>query len=484
MDPLRYDATNTGAAFHRDNARERWVIGPVGGGKTVMGSMELFMRMCAQEPHPFTRKRSTRWIVIRQSYPQLVSTTIKTWMEWAGRFGTLRGQSPITWTCSMKLPDNTILDAEVLFYAMSEGFDTSKLRSLEVTGGFISEFAEIEQEVIDVLSTRFRYPKTYTQAVDGYDYGPTWTGMFGESNAPSMNSHWYQRFEVDRPEGCHVFKQPGALIRTFDTATGAYTYEDNPQAENIIRLPGKYNYYHSMIKSMSDEAIDNLVLNNYGKDMTGRPVFPSFSRERHVVPSDRLLPNPNYPLLIGIDPGLNAAAALTQMTPMGGLSVLDEVFTEGLTFEQFIDEHLIPVLRQTKYAKCKVECVIDPAALSRNPMSNLTPIAMLRAKGIAARPAVTNKVEPRLKAVESFLQRDGRLFISAGCTTLVEAMDGGYRYARVRGATSKVYKTEPDKNRYSHLADALQYCALEYVSQASLNDYGKAAAPHHRTRYA
>lgn len=467
VEQLIYTPTHTGALFHVNNARERWLIGPVGGGKTVMGSMELFMRMCAQAPHPHTRRRSTRWIVIRQSYPQLVSTTIKTFMQWAGRYGKLSGQSPITWRCEMRLPDNTILDAEVLFYAMSEGFDTAKLRSLEVTGGFLSEFAEIDKEVIDVLSTRFRYPQTFTQAMDGFDHGPTWTGMFGESNAPSVNSHWYQRFEIDRPEGCVVMKQPGALIRRFNEATGEYTYDDNPMAENIIRLPGGFGYYREMIKSMSDEAIDNLVLNNYGKDMSGRPVFPSFSREKHTLAPEHMAANPNYPVLIGLDPGLNAAAVLAQMTPLGGVAILAEVFTEGLTFEQFIDDHLIPTLKSQRFARCKFEAIVDPAALARNPMSNLTPIAMLRAKGIAARPAVTNKLEPRIKAVEHFINRDSRLFVSTECATLIEGMTGGYRYSRVKGAATKIFRPEPDKNRYSHLADGLQYVCLEYVTQAN-----------------
>lgn len=464
MDPIRYNATPTSTRFHLSDAQERWAIGPVGVGKTVAASMELWMRMVRQQPNPVTKRRETKWIAIRESYPQLLSTTIETWMQWAGRFGKLSGQSPITWRCEMRLPDSTILDSTVLFYAMSDNFDTSKLRSLEVTGGFLSEFAEIDKEVIDVLATRFRFPQTKTLEFDGYEHGPTWRGMFGESNAPSANSHWFQRFEVERPEGCEVFWYPPALIREYDAANKSYIYHDNPAAENIAYLPKGFTYYHDMIKSMSDEAIDNLVLNNYGRDMSGRPVFPSFSRERHVVEAKTLQINPNYPVIVGCDPGLNAAAVFTQMTPLGGIAIHDEVVTSNLTFEQFIDEHLIPVLRTDKYRRVQIEVVIDPAALQRTAMSNLTPIAMLRQKGIAARPALTNKLDPRLKAVEHFLNKDGRLLVSDACTKVVAGFSGGYRYARVRGASGRVFKPEPEKNEYSHPLDACQYACMTYLN--------------------
>ena len=465
---LVYNASPTGERFHTEQARERWVVGPVGSGKTSMAIMELFLRMVNQAPHPRTKRRQTRFIVIRESYPQLVSTTIKSFQEWIGQYGKFSGQSPIRWKCDMELPDGTILDAEVLFYAMSEGFDTAKLRSLEVTGGYLSEFAEIDAEVIDVLATRFRFPKTYTKEHDGFDHGPSWTGMFGESNPPSVNSHWYHRFEVERPAGCVVIRQPGALTRTYDEQTKAYVYHDNPSAENIAYLPGGFQYYHNMIASMSDEAIDVLVLGNYGRDMSGRPVYPSFNREKHVVPADQLVPNPNFTVLIGIDPGLNAAAALGQMQPSGALAIFDEVVTTDLTFEQFIDDHLIPVLRSKKYDRCKFEAVIDPSAKNRNAMSDLTPVAMLRQKGIAARLGITNKIEPRIKAVEHFLAREGRLLVSDACATLVSGFEGGYRRAKVKGVSGKVFKPEPEKNEYSHVHDGAQYLALEMVAAADL----------------
>jgi hypothetical protein len=42
------------------------------------------------------------------------------------------------------------------------------------------------------------------------------------------------------------------------------------------------------------------------------------------------------------------------------------------------------------------------------------------------------------------------------CSVLFAACKGGYQYRRLQTKEEK-YGTEPDKNRYSHPADALQY---------------------------
>ena len=46
---------------------------------------------------------------------------------------------------------------------------------------------------------------------------------------------------------------------------------------------------------------------------------------------------------------------------------------------------------------------------------------------------------------------------SKGMKTLVAGFDGGYRYKR---RTDGTYEVTPQKNSFSHLADAAQYLAL------------------------
>jgi hypothetical protein len=82
--------------------------------------------------------------------------------------------------------------------------------------------------------------------------------------------------------------------------------------------------------------------------------------------------------------------------------------------------------------------------------------------GFAAYPAPTNDIDKRLRAVEAYLlaQRDGgaaMIIDRERCPTIVRALNGGYRYAKTRNG---VRKPLPDKNEYSHIADALQYAAV------------------------
>jgi hypothetical protein len=68
-----------------------------------------------------------------------------------------------------------------------------------------------------------------------------------------------------------------------------------------------------------------------------------------------------------------------------------------------------------------------------------------------------------LRAVDILLnKRAGGLLISCNCDLLVKAMQGGYRYKKLNlyGSVEEAYDPKPEKNKYSHVADALQYACL------------------------
>jgi hypothetical protein len=108
-------------------------------------------------------------------------------------------------------------------------------------------------------------------------------------------------------------------------------------------------------------------------------------------------------------------------------------------------------------------CVVgDPSGVSKSSIYEETTFDVLKRMGFMAFPAPTNDIAPRLRAVEAFLlaQRDGGpaiLFDEERCPTLIQAMAGGYRYAKTRSGQRK---PTPDKNEFSHISDALQYACL------------------------
>ena len=117
---------------------------------------------------------------------------------------------------------------------------------------------------------------------------------------------------------------------------------------------------------------------------------------------------------------------------------------------------------QERYLGKSIVVVGDPAGRQRSTLYEETSFDMVKRYGLRAYPAPTNDIDLRLAAVESWLLRQsngGAAFLidRARCPMLVKAMSGGYRYAKTRAG---VRKPTPDKNEYSHVADALQYACV------------------------
>ena len=68
-------------SFMKSDVFFRGLRGPVGSGKSVSCCVEIFRRALQQEKAP-DGKRYSRWAVIRNTNPQLKTTTIKTWLDW------------------------------------------------------------------------------------------------------------------------------------------------------------------------------------------------------------------------------------------------------------------------------------------------------------------------------------------------------------------------------------------------------------------
>ena len=66
--------------FFKSDAFVRGVMGPLGSGKSTACVLEILRRAKMQVPGPDGIRRS-RWAIIRNSYPELKSTTLKTWAD-------------------------------------------------------------------------------------------------------------------------------------------------------------------------------------------------------------------------------------------------------------------------------------------------------------------------------------------------------------------------------------------------------------------
>jgi hypothetical protein len=108
----------------------------------------------------------------------------------------------------------------------------------------------------------------------------------------------------------------------------------------------------------------------------------------------------------------------------------------------------------------------DPAGDNRstNDKQERSTFQIIRSLGINASAASSNDPVKRNAAVVAPLTRliegEPGIIIHPRCKILRKAMSGGYSYKKLRVSGTDRYQDKPDKNKYSHPADALQYLLL------------------------
>lgn len=435
------------AAYMRDRSQVSLIEGPVGSGKTVATIMKGFTVSRQQKAH--LGVRYSRGVFIRNTYPELKSTVIKSFQDWFPEsIAPIRWDAPITAKINQSLDDGTRLECEIYFLSFDRPDDIGKLKGLEITWAALSEANELTKTALDMVTGRVgRYP---SQRLGG----PSWYGVFGDTNMPDDDHYLYRLFEKEKPKGYTLFRQPGGLTEK----DGQYV--DNPLAENIQNLPGGYEYYHRQLGGKSKEWIKVFVLANYGTISDGKPIYPEWNDEIHCKEAS---PYPGLPLLLGFDYGLTPACAICQISPRGQLLVLGELFAKDMGIRQFARDVVRPHLALT-YNGYTFQACGDPAGVARKDTDEKTCFMELAEEGIACVPASTNSFVGRREAVAKYLTRmvDGKpcFMVDPSCDMIRRGFNGRYQYKRLQVVGEERYRDVPDKNDFSHLHDALQYAAL------------------------
>jgi hypothetical protein len=168
------------------------------------------------------------------------------------------------------------------------------------------------------------------------------------------------------------------------------------------------------------------------------------------------------PILIGVDTGLTPAAAFVQLTAMGQLVVFDELVTDDCSIQEFAFDKLRPYILNN-YRGVDYEIVVDPEN-KRSQTDKKTAQDILRKAGLKVTLGKTQNPTERFEAVVYFLRRKDGFILTPNCPILREGFLSEYKYERVSSTvTGTKYKEKPEKNAHSHVHEALQYAALEYV---------------------
>lgn len=435
--------------------------GPIGSGKSTACVMKL-LAIAYRQPVASDGRRHSRFAIIRNTYPELKTTTVKTWHQWLppGQIGQWQNEGPPTHHI---VTDE--LSMEVMFVALDRPEDVRKLLSMELTAAWINEAREVPKAILDGLTGRVgRFPPVR----EGGCNGPQ---ILLDTNPPDADHWWYTIAERDSStaKGAELLQsiveaeeamraggalKPGqALFAFFSQPSGL-----DPDAENLPNLPA--GYYQRAMAGKTQEWIKVYVRGEYGFVLDGRPVFPEYRDSLHCRPFEL---NPRLELIAGFDFGLTPAAAIGQRLPMGQWRWRYEVVTEhmgarrfGELFNRFIGEKL-PGWKFSSITG-------DPAGMSESQADESTPFAILKAVGVFAEPANTNDPTIRREAMALPMGRiiDGEpgFLVHPDCKMLRKGLAGGYHYKRIQVSGDERYHDKPDKNLYSHVCEAAEYGML------------------------
>lgn len=449
--------------YINDRSRVCVIRGPLGSGKTDASCQRVFMQMCempVQSADRLTRK--SRWFAVRNTYPDLTGTTIKDWMALFGDVGKINMGNPPTWSCDFALEDDTLVQAELVFLALDRPDDVRKLRGAQATGFWLNELKELDKANVDMADLRHgRYPG------EGSTVKPYWHGMIADTNSPD-DSHWlYKLAEETKPEGWRFLAQPGGVIAGLDGK-----WAPNPKAENLGNLPGGSDYYMRGCQGKSDDWIKVNLANQYGHVSDGKPVYGQWRDDVHLSKYP-LAAIKGRPLLLGFDWGLTPACVVAQLMPSGQLRLLREIIAERAGVRPFIKQAVIPFLK-SEFPGHKIKGIEgwgDPSGVAKDNSEDSAFSIAIELGLEQLEPAPTNDPEVRQEAVRHFLTErldNGQpaLLVDPRMTTVVRGFRGGYRFRRIQVSGEARYTEKPDKNSFSHSADAVQYVAVGVRNQA------------------
>lgn len=503
---INYVASPTGAKFHASNKVVRGFLGPVGNGKSVTCIAEMH-RLCVMQEPNCDGVRLSKWAIIRNTYDMLETTTLETFIQWIPHDICAINKKPMRGQLDYPLSDGTRVSCKFIFLALDRPDDVRKLLSLEVSGVFLNETRELPYAVVKGARERIgRYPSQ----IDGYtdkgsykaprdangQYQPcTRKAVIMDTNPPEDDHWWYQLAE----EGClrsnsspaskkgvaelfGFFRGPSPLIKIADGE-----YEPNPDAENISYLPGGYQYYLDMVAGNTEDHINVMVMGNYGTLVDGKPVYPQYNDRLHC-PEKPLGVIEDLPIGLGWDGGLTPTVVIGQQTKRGQLRIIAELVSEDMGVRQFARDIVKPFLQRNFYGIEIAFSYIDESASYRGESDAKSAMGFLNDDyidnddgdilqalnmGFETEPAPTNNPAKRIEAVNSYLIKlvDGEpgYQVSRKCPMIRKGKIGGYQYKRIKVGGEERYRDVPDKNKFSHPADAEQYLALGFAGGYVVN---------------
>lgn len=481
------------------------IIGPVGSGKST-GAILTLIKRCSEQPLHNGVRRS-RVCFVRRYGPELITTTLETFLQILPE-AKMKFNYPIRGKLEFINESGDLVLIELLFLPVSNKEDTKRLRSLEITYGFIDEANQVPQDVLAVLQDRVgRYPPRLNGGCND-------SGVIIATNA-FTSDHWlrqflYKDFEViSPPTGDYVLndevllvRQPPAVLQ-FGTEHEALDFLDkvpreliekshhhfkpsksvngfwfvtNPYADNLENLP--INYYSRVIPTKTSHDINVNYMNHLMSDAyNDSACYPMFNPDTHIVDK--------YPDLIkadlialGWDFGLTPACCVNAVyknpeePSKFTVYTIAEVYRENMGLERFVPEVIFKLHELGIRHDADTISYMDVAGQQRAQSNESTCQSVLVNNHFTLGGTITQNVVSRLEGVRNRLYADNGYFIHRDCANMITGLMGEYKFSETTAAKGIL---KPDKNQYSHLQDSLQYAMLgvltEFIEPSNLEDF-------------
>lgn len=451
-------------------------MGPNGSGKTSSCPIkaQVITRLQPRNRHDGVIR--SQGYVIRRTYPDLWGKTIPQWKKvfpdckdwpfsgqvnrpakqvirwrepWPGRDGVRRMQD---------------FEMIVHFVAIGDANLEDFARGLLATWIWLNEADTMPDDSPDFLLGRLgRFPEA-DQVEDGVAQGPGC--VMCDFNAPNTSNWTYSRIVMGR-----LLSGRASNAKCYVQPSGLAHNAENPTLRKI-----QPNYYATMAGDMEDWQRKRFIENKPGYARDGEPVYgDEFDYETFVLTQSMRQAARGYPILVGVDGGLTAAAVLGQRDWRGQAVVLRSLVTpKGKVTDAGTFGESLRGLIAGEFPGCPAVVMMDPAnvkqrvsAAGLDSNGQVKTWAMEFAEGakLPVIPAPTNKIGRRLRAVKNLMKgRVGAepclLVNEFGNEDLVEGFVAGYRIDKLAKGKGDEYKGEPAKNHASHVHDALQYFAF------------------------
>ena len=462
---IAYRPVPTIDAFHMHPGQIRGIVGPVGSGKTTGATWDVCRYLPLFLAEQWGYKRS-KWVVVRNTYDELIDTTQATVFEWFG-WGKYQKQRKIY---TLNHDDEGGFEVEILFRSCDRIQDLKKFKSLEVTGYWIDESIEVAGAIKRILKTRIgRYPKA-RQIADWFKqkfgYIPDeWYDDNGERSkipAPRFGIETTNPPDVEH-ETYHEFnwqtEVPGPLPEKEPLKNHFGFWQPPRENESNLRV----GYYDDLINDYKDHVdwLEMYVEGKPGIIVIGKLVYNNFKRNYHVA-KDQLIWS-GIPLYRGWDNSGNIPAAVVVGVPSPRqVHVFAEFHHDKMNIVGFAKH----VINQCNILFPGAEWLDwgDPAGENKFSTKDggwTSNAQLMREQGVAVQPSEQNP-QARYNAVDDQLLVIDGVLIDPGCTRLINGFMGGYHYGEV-GAGTGIYQDKPLKNRFSHIHDALQYVMVRLV---------------------